>query len=114
MNDPGPYRTAFSDMASSTANQDAFFESLVTFLFQHDFDGVDIDWEYPVAEDRGGRPEDYQNFVTMISRLRAHLNRSGKKFGLSITLVSFIILACWGWVYEIEYKGTLLTKGGSN
>ena len=45
MNDPGPYRTAFSDMAKSEANQDAFFESLVTFLAQHDFDGIDLDWE---------------------------------------------------------------------
>lgn len=45
MNDPGPYRTAFSDMAKSDATQDAFFESLVSFMFQHNFDGVDIDWE---------------------------------------------------------------------
>ncbi len=45
MNDPGPYRTAFSDMAASEANQDAFFESLVNFLFKYDFDGVDLDWE---------------------------------------------------------------------
>jgi chitinase len=92
MNDPGPYRTAFSDMAKSTENQDAFFESLVTFLFQHDFDGVDIDWEYPVAEDRGGIPEDYENLVTMLRRLRERLNRSGKRFGISMTLVSFSFL----------------------
>ncbi|KAK1758816.1 glycoside hydrolase superfamily [Echria macrotheca] len=85
-NDEGPYRTAFSDMAKSTKNQDAFFESLVTFLFQHNFDGVDIDWEYPVAEDRGGIPEDYDNLVTMLRRLRERLNRTGRKFGLSITL----------------------------
>jgi chitinase len=45
MNDPGPYRTAFSDMAKSTANQDAFFESLVMFMTTHSFDGVDIDWD---------------------------------------------------------------------
>jgi chitinase len=45
MNDPGPYRTAFSDMAKSEANQDAFFESLVMFMTTHGFDGVDIDWE---------------------------------------------------------------------
>lgn len=45
MNDPGPYRTAFSDMAKSESAQDAFFESLISFMFQHDFDGIDLDWE---------------------------------------------------------------------
>ncbi|KAK2032539.1 putative chitinase [Colletotrichum zoysiae] len=86
MNDPGPWRTAFSDMAKTTASQDAFFQSLVSFLALHNFDGVDLDWEYPVAEDRGGKPEDFENYVTMISRLRAALNASGRRYGLSITL----------------------------
>ncbi|EJT72530.1 hypothetical protein GGTG_09395 [Gaeumannomyces tritici R3-111a-1] len=86
MNDPGPYRTTFSSLASSEANQNAFFDSLVTFLLRHDFDGVDIDWEYPVAEDRGGVEADFRNFANMLRRLRAHLNRSGKRFGVSITL----------------------------
>ncbi|KAF9876847.1 hypothetical protein CkaCkLH20_05693 [Colletotrichum karsti] len=86
MNDPGPYRFAFSDMASSEANQDAFFDSLVTFMMLHDFDGVDIDWEYPVAEDRGGIEADFDNFVNMMRRLRVHLNASGKRFGVSLTL----------------------------
>jgi chitinase len=45
MNDPGPYRTTFSDLAKSTAAQDAFFESLIAFMQLYDFDGVDIDWE---------------------------------------------------------------------
>ena len=92
MNDPGPYRTTFSDMAKSIAHQDAFFESVVTFLFQHNFDGVDIDWEYPVADDRGGTPADYDNLATMLQRFRERLNRSGKKFGLSITLVRLSLL----------------------
>ncbi|KAL2068496.1 hypothetical protein VTL71DRAFT_14833 [Oculimacula yallundae] len=89
MNDPGPTRTTFSDLAKSTAAQDEFFESLLTFLVLHNFDGVDLDWqvlEYPVAEDRGGIPEDYENFVTLLTRMRAFLNRSGKKYGISITL----------------------------
>jgi chitinase len=43
MNDPGPYRTTFSDLAKSTSAQDAFFESLVTFMKANNFDGVDID-----------------------------------------------------------------------
>lgn len=45
MNDPGDYRTTFSDLAKSDAAQDAFFESLITFMGIHNFDGVDIDWE---------------------------------------------------------------------
>lgn len=45
MNDPGPYRTAFSDMAGNEANQDKFFDSLITFMRKYDMDGVDLDWE---------------------------------------------------------------------
>lgn len=88
MNDPGPYRTTFSDLAKSEANQDAFFESLISFMQRYDFDGIDLDWEYPVADDRGGIPEDYDNLVTLLKRLRQRLNQTGKKYGLTITLVS--------------------------
>lgn len=49
MNDPGPYRTAFSDMASSEVNQDAFFESLISFMALHGFDGIDLDWEVSLS-----------------------------------------------------------------
>ena len=87
MNDPGPYRTAFSDLARSTSAQAAFFESLVTFLKANNFDGVDIDWEYPVAEDRGGIPKDFDNYVAFLKNLRNHLNSSGRRYGISITLV---------------------------
>ncbi len=88
MNDPGPYRTTFSDLAASTTAQDAFFESLITFMMRHNFDGVDIDWEYPAADDRGGIAADYDNFVTLVRRLRERLNQTGRSYGLSITLVS--------------------------
>ncbi|EFX05996.1 class 5 chitinase 1 [Grosmannia clavigera kw1407] len=88
MNDPGAYRTAFSDVAKSETNQDAFFESLIMFMLTHGFDGVDIDWEYPVADDRGGTEADFDNYVNMLKRLRTRMNGSGHQFGLSITLPS--------------------------
>ncbi|RGP81325.1 glycoside hydrolase family 18 [Fusarium longipes] len=62
MNDPGKYRTVFSDLAKSEKKQDAFFDSLISFMQVHSFDGVDLDWEYPVAEDRGGIEEDFDNY----------------------------------------------------
>ncbi|KAF9887254.1 hypothetical protein FE257_010382 [Aspergillus nanangensis] len=86
MNDPGPYRTVFSDLAASTSAQDAFFESLISFLTNFIFDGVDLDWEYPVDDDRGGKPEDFANFVTFLKRLRERLNNSGHNFRVTITL----------------------------
>ena len=45
MNDPGPYRTVFSDLVADEAKQDVFFESLIAFLKIYDMDGVDLDWE---------------------------------------------------------------------
>ncbi|KAF2124900.1 glycoside hydrolase family 18 protein [Dothidotthia symphoricarpi CBS 119687] len=86
MNDPGPYRTTFSDMAASEANQDKFFDSLLTFMKRYNLDGVDLDWEYPVAEDRGGIPADFDNYVNLLTRLRERLNSSGRQYGISLTL----------------------------
>ncbi|GLB10067.1 hypothetical protein AtubIFM57258_006006 [Aspergillus tubingensis] len=85
-NDPGPTRTTFSDLAASEAAQDTFFGSLISFMQNNRFDGVDIDWEYPVTDERGGKPEDYVNFVTLVKRLRERLNQTGRKYGISITL----------------------------
>jgi GH18 family chitinase len=45
MNDPGPSRTTFSDLAASKDAQENFFNSLVTFMRANNFDGVDIDWQ---------------------------------------------------------------------
>lgn len=88
MNDPGPTRTVFSDIAGSESAQDTFFESVVSFLMTNDYDGIDIDWEYPDAGDRGGVEADLVNYVTFLKRFRERLNSVGKPIGLSITLVS--------------------------
>lgn len=36
--------TTFSDLAGSTSAQNEFFPSLITFLINNGFNGVDIDW----------------------------------------------------------------------
>jgi hypothetical protein len=55
------------------------------FLSTYDLDGVDLDWEYPEAEDRNGRPEDYKNFPTFMANLKSALDSTGRN-ELSITL----------------------------
>lgn len=86
MNDPGAYRPVFSDLAADESKQDIFFEALITFMATNGFDGVDLDWEYPMADDRGGSDSDYANYVNLVSRLRQRLNEEGRTYGLSLTL----------------------------
>ena len=53
----------FSRMASSAGNRATFISSVVAFMSTYAFDGIDIDWEYPVADDRGGVTADKANYV---------------------------------------------------
>ncbi|CAG8236650.1 unnamed protein product [Penicillium salamii] len=80
--------TTFSDLAASESAQKEFFASLITFLVKYKFDGVDIDWEYPAAEDRSGKSADYKNFSSFLKNLRKALDGTGMVFGLSITIPS--------------------------
>lgn len=69
-NDPGATATTFSDLVGSTANKQKFFASLTSFMATYGFDGVDLDWEYPGADDRSGRPTDFVNFPKFVAELR--------------------------------------------
>ena len=45
-----------------------FIKSALRFLRQYNFDGLDLDWEYPTQR-AGGRPQDRQNYATLITVL---------------------------------------------
>ena len=47
---------------------------------------INLDWEYPSANDRSGRKEDFANFPKMIANLKKALKGSGGRDGLTITL----------------------------
>ncbi|WXC44132.1 hypothetical protein QX201_003867 [Fusarium graminearum] len=83
-NDPGPTYHTFSGLAASVPRQKAFANSLLSFMDTYGFDGVDLDWEYPVDSDRGGRAVDFANFPKWMERLKSTLDSSKK--GLTITI----------------------------
>ncbi|KAK1756646.1 glycoside hydrolase, partial [Echria macrotheca] len=85
-NDPGPTRTTFSDLAASVSRQKAFIDSLVSFMATYGFDGIDVDWEYPEADDRAGRAVDFENYPKFMARLKTALSATGGRNLLSITL----------------------------
>ena len=49
--------------------------SVVDFLTEHQFDGLDLDWEYPGATDRDGRYADRANFARLVEELAAEFGR---------------------------------------
>jgi chitinase len=73
----------FSDAALTDASRDRFARSCAAFVSKYGFDGIDIDWEFPVTGGHGGRdagrPQDKRNFTLMLAQLRAHLDEQGPK-----------------------------------
>ncbi|GLA39981.1 hypothetical protein AnigIFM63309_007585 [Aspergillus niger] len=53
----------------------AFIDSALSMVAEYGFDGIDIDWEYPAAEDRGGASTDTDDYVTFLSELRDALEQ---------------------------------------
>ncbi|KAH8895714.1 hypothetical protein GQ53DRAFT_853840 [Thozetella sp. PMI_491] len=60
----------YPQMTSTLGNRLAFIGNLLAFLTEYGFDGVDFDWEYPGAGDRGGGPNDGANFESLLFDLR--------------------------------------------
>jgi chitinase len=80
---------AFSDIAASSNARQSFAVSCVSFVTNYGFDGVDLDWEFPVQGGKTGiehRPEDADNFVLLAQALRGRLDEQGQADGRSYLL----------------------------
>lgn len=80
----------FPWMASDPARRKAFVDSIVHFLERFEFDGIDIDWEYPGSDGAVpgmSRPDDAETYLQLIKDLRAGMDwltkKTGKKYRLS-------------------------------
>ena len=74
----------FSDIALTPESRTKFAQSGVRFIRTHGFDGIDIDWEFPVAggkDDNVRRPEDKDNFTRLMQSLREALDAAGREDG---------------------------------
>ncbi|KAL2259976.1 hypothetical protein VTK26DRAFT_6171 [Humicola hyalothermophila] len=100
-NDPGPTQTVFHDVAKSKENRTTFINNLLSFMRQYAFDGVDFDWEYPGAEDRGGQEEDGQNFTLLLKELKEAIKKQPLEY-----VVSFTTPTSYWYLRHFDIKGS--------
>ncbi|KAJ1659367.1 hypothetical protein IWQ61_001552 [Dispira simplex] len=70
----------FASVASTDESRRRFARSVGHFVRRYNFDGVDIDWEFPVVGGMAGdgpRTEEAQNFVALLQTLRDELYAAG-------------------------------------
>ena len=99
-NDPGQWQTVFSDLVSSEANRATFINNLLGFIKQYGYDGVDFDWEYPGAKDRGGKNSDGKNYTKLLKELRAEMRARGEVY-----LVTYTAPTSYWYLRHFDLKG---------
>jgi chitinase len=73
----------FSDVAATPESRARFVDSVLEVFFRNQpgvFDGVDLDWEYPVSgglPDNHYRPEDRRNYTVLLQDFRRALDQLG-------------------------------------
>jgi len=79
----------FSDIALTPESRAQFARSCVDFMTRYGFDGIDLDWEYPTGSGNVGnteRPEDPENFVSLLTEFRTQLDARGHADGRTYLL----------------------------
>ena len=78
----------FTTMAEKPESRAEWIKASIAYVRQNDFDGLDIDWEYPADPTRGGRSIDTNNFTALLTELRSAINAEAKSSGKDALLLT--------------------------
>ncbi|KAH8882031.1 hypothetical protein GQ53DRAFT_589853, partial [Thozetella sp. PMI_491] len=100
----------YTTMVSSHSNREKFISNLLGFLSHYGLDGVDFDWEYPGAPDRGGNPGDAEGYLNLLSELAVQMDLAGVDYVVSFTIpTSYYYLSNYGTPVDSVFGDILQT-----
>ncbi|GFS04103.1 chitinase-3-like protein 1 [Elysia marginata] len=97
----------FVNIVRNSASRSSFAQSAIGFLRQRNFDGLDVDWEYPAL--RGSTAADKQNFVFLMQELRTAFENEARVSGLPRLLLTAAVPAGKDKV-DVGYDVPALTR----
>ncbi|XP_032059216.1 acidic mammalian chitinase-like [Aythya fuligula] len=99
----------FSAMVSTPENRQTFINSVIKFLRQYQFDGLDLDWEYPGS--RGSPAQDKGLFTVLVKEMLAAFEQEAKQVGKPRLMITAAVAAGLSNIqsgYEIAELGKYL------
>lgn len=76
----------FPAIAASPTLRANFAQACVNLIQQYNFDGIDLDWEYPGYAPHGGSPADFVNFTLLLQEVRTAIDNYGVSVGKPMLL----------------------------
>lgn len=96
-------------MAATEKSREEFVDRVERFLVHYDFDGLDVDWEYPAQ--RGGLPEDRENFAELVKLLGERLNHRNRLLTIAVGVARYLLDTSYDIPRICEYSNLVFLMG---